>query len=188
MILTDPPFFQSGLRVDQPIPLFRLHLTQRNTGLLGHYGKQIGAVEFRTFRFAQLSKPVKCLFQIVHPLLCRRQFIEIDLCIQLSQQDTADLVGHLIVEPLQLGHDLSTLLGLHLIGQMGQLRLKRSDIRCRHIVHRLDQSHRAVDQIECRIRQRLLRQIALGQTDRIDQHRFTDSQSMILGIGSHGTF
>ena len=69
MILTDDTLLQRILGTHQSVALLRLHLTERNTGLLGHDGTQVVTLQFRTLLGAQFCQLVEDAAQEVCTLL-----------------------------------------------------------------------------------------------------------------------
>ena len=110
MILTDHTLLQGIFRTHQTIALLGLYLTQRNTGLLSHHGTQVVALQLCTLLLTQFCQLIQDTTQEVDALLNGGNLTEVGIRIDTSQQDTADLVKQLIVQPVELLHQ--SLVGL----------------------------------------------------------------------------
>ena len=79
MILPNHALFQGLFSTHQTVALLGLHLTERYTGLLSHYGTQVVALQVGTLLSAQLGQLIEDTCQEVNTLLNRGYLAEVGI-------------------------------------------------------------------------------------------------------------
>ena len=110
MILSDHTLLQGIFCTHQTVAFLGLHFTQRYTSLLSHHGTQVVALQLCTLLLTQFCQLIQETAQEVDTLLNGGYLTEVGIRIDTSQQDTADLIKQLIVQPVEFLHQ--SLVGL----------------------------------------------------------------------------
>ena len=185
--MTYDTFLQGVFCTEQTVTLLHLYLTQWNARLLGHHCLEVVALQLRSLVLGKFFQFVEDALEAVDALLHGGNLGEVDVAVELCHQDAVGLVVNLVVEPFQVFHHhgvllvLALCLGFHLV----ELLAIRLDVVLCHVVHRLEERHGAVDEVDGGSGQCLLREVSLGEADGVLHHFLVDGEFVVSLVFGH---